>query len=41
MQKSRKGKMLFSKKLENIYNEKFISLRKLGILSELGLIEEV
>jgi serine/threonine-protein kinase HipA len=41
MQKSRKGKMLFSKKLENIYNEKLISLRKLGILSELGLIEEV
>jgi serine/threonine-protein kinase HipA len=41
MQKSRKGKILFSKKLENIYNEKLISLRKLGILSELGLIEEV
>jgi len=37
MQKSRKGKILFSKRLENIYNEKLISLRKLGFLKELGL----
>jgi len=37
MQKSRKGKILFSKRLENIYNEKLISLRKLGFLRELGL----
>jgi len=38
MQKSRKGKILFSKRLENIYNEKLISLRKLGIFGELGLL---
>ena len=37
MQKSRKGKILFSKRLKNIYNEKLISLRKLGFLVELGL----
>ncbi len=37
MQKSRKGKILFSKRLENIYNERLISLRKLGFLVELGL----
>ena len=38
MQKSRKGKILFSKRLKNIYNEKLISLRKLDFLVELGLL---
>jgi len=37
IQKSRKGKVLFSRRLENIYKEKIISLRKLGILDEFGL----
>jgi serine/threonine-protein kinase HipA len=37
MQKSRRGKILFSKRLDNIYQKKIISLRELGILEELGL----
>lgn len=37
--KTRKGYINFSDRLENIYNERIITLKKLGVLEELGLVD--